>query len=156
MQRLRLRFSRGPELKYISHLDLMRAWERAFRRAKLPLAYSQGFTPHPRISLAAPLPLGVTSDAEMMELYLTRWLSTQTFLSMVGAQIPPGLGISEVWIIGEQAPSLQSQVSFAGYRVGISQEISLAELKEKAGHLLKVHFGRMKLEQRSLLCLMLI
>ena len=64
MQRLRIRFSRGEEIKYISHLDIMRMWERVLRRAELPLAYSEGFSHHPRISLAVPLAIGVTSDAE--------------------------------------------------------------------------------------------
>ncbi|MFH1087432.1 MAG: TIGR03936 family radical SAM-associated protein, partial [Chloroflexota bacterium] len=59
MYRLRLKFGRDRSLRFISHLDLMRLWERAFRRAGVPLAYSQGFTPHPSISLAAPLALGV-------------------------------------------------------------------------------------------------
>jgi radical SAM-linked protein len=62
MQRLRIRFSRGEEIKYISHLDLMRLWQRALNRAGLEIAYSEGFNPHPRMSLAAPLALGVTSN----------------------------------------------------------------------------------------------
>ena len=66
MHRLRLKFSRGEKLKYLSHLDLMRLWERALRRAGLPAAYSEGFSPHPRISLASPLAVGVTSRAELM------------------------------------------------------------------------------------------
>ena len=62
MQRLRATFSRGERTKYITHLDLMRFWERAFRRARVPIAHSEGFRPHPRFALAAPLPVGVTSD----------------------------------------------------------------------------------------------
>ena len=70
MQRLRVTFSRGEELKYLSHLDVMRLWERALRRADLPLAYSQGFSPHAKISIAAPLPLGVTGERELMDIVL--------------------------------------------------------------------------------------
>jgi len=55
MQRLRVRFCRGEEVKFISHLDLMRLWQRAIKRAGISVAYSEGFSPHPRISLAAPL-----------------------------------------------------------------------------------------------------
>jgi radical SAM-linked protein len=75
MQRLRIRFGRGEETRYISHLDLMRLWQRAFNRANIALAYSEGFNPHPRMSLAAPLALGVTSEAELMDVVLTRWSS---------------------------------------------------------------------------------
>ena len=67
MQRLRLTFSRGEELKYISHLDLMRLWPRAIGRADMPLVYYQVFSPHPRLSLAAPLAVGVTSSGELMD-----------------------------------------------------------------------------------------
>jgi radical SAM-linked protein len=69
MNRLRIRFGRGQELKFISHLDLTRLWHRALRRAGVALAYSEGFNPHPRLSLAAPLQLGATSEAELMDVY---------------------------------------------------------------------------------------
>ncbi len=57
MQRVRLVFEKGAPLRFIGHLDLVRMWERAFRRAELPLAYTLGFTPHPRLTFAAPLAL---------------------------------------------------------------------------------------------------
>src|SRR4030043_377355 len=90
MQRLRLKFSRGEELKFLSHLELMRLWERAIRRAGLPLAYSEGFTPHPQIALAAPLSVGVTSQAELMDVILSRWMPPQSFTAQIEQQLPPG------------------------------------------------------------------
>ncbi|MFQ5886684.1 MAG: TIGR03936 family radical SAM-associated protein, partial [Anaerolineae bacterium] len=57
-QRIRITFSKGEEIQYISHLDMMRLWKRTLRRANLPLAYSKGFNPQPKISIAAPLPVG--------------------------------------------------------------------------------------------------
>ena len=74
MQRLRVEFCRGEEIKFLSHLDLMRLWERAFRRADLSLVYSDGFSPHARISLASPLSVGVTSQAELMDVFLSSWI----------------------------------------------------------------------------------
>ena len=71
MQRLRIKFRRGAEVKYISHLDIMRLWQRALNRAGIALAYSEGFHPHPKISLAVPLAVGVTSEAELMDIILT-------------------------------------------------------------------------------------
>jgi radical SAM-linked protein len=131
MQRLRLKFSRGEELKFLSHLDLMRLWERALRRAELPLAYSEGFTPHPQIALAAPLSVGVTSQAELMDVVLSRWLPPQSFIAQVGPQLPQGIELLEIWPVGPKVPSLQSQVRFVEYRVEIetekrSQEVELA------------------------------
>ena len=67
MQRLRIRFCRGEELKFI-YLDIIRLWQRALNRTGVPLAYSEGFNPHPRISLAVPLALGITGEAELMDI----------------------------------------------------------------------------------------
>ncbi|MBM3157797.1 MAG: DUF2344 domain-containing protein [Chloroflexi bacterium] len=117
MQRLRITFGRGEELKYITHLDLMRLWQRVLRRADVPLVYSQGFSPHPRISLAAPLAIGVTSSSELMDIYLERRLSPHFFIKTVKEQLPRGIDILEVAEIGAGLPSLQSQIRFAEYKV---------------------------------------
>jgi radical SAM-linked protein len=119
MQRLRITFSRGEELKYITHLDLMRLWQRVLRRADIPLVYSQGFSPHPRISLGAPLAIGVTSSSELMDIYLERRLSPHFFIKSVKEQLPRGIDILEVAEIGAGLPSLQSQIRFAEYKVVI-------------------------------------
>ncbi|MCL4464985.1 MAG: TIGR03936 family radical SAM-associated protein, partial [Chloroflexi bacterium] len=71
VQRLRVSFSRGEAAKYVSHLDLARLWERALRRARLPVAYSAGFTPHARLAFAAPLAVGITASAELVDVYLS-------------------------------------------------------------------------------------
>ena len=117
MQRLRITFSQGEELKYISHLDLMRLWQRVLRRADIPLAYSQGFSPHPKLSLAAPLAIGVISSGELMDIFLQHRVSPRFFIKAVSQQLPTGLDISEVVEIGLGLPSLQSQVSCAEYEV---------------------------------------
>ena len=119
MQRLRLKFSRGEELKFLSHLDLMRLWERALRRAKFPLAYSEGFTPHPQIALAAPLAVGVTSQAELMDVFLSRWVPPHSFIAQVAEQLPHGIDLLEAWAVGLNVPSLQSQVRFVEYKVEV-------------------------------------
>ncbi len=138
MQRLRIKFGRGNELKYISHLDLMRCWERAFRRASIPLAYSEGFTPHPRISLAAPLALGVTSEAELMDVVISRWLSPHWFTAGVTRQLPAGLVILGVFPIVMTLPSLQSSVRLAEYRVEIQSKIERKELENNLDQLLSL------------------
>ena len=123
MQRLRIRFGRGQEIKFISHLDLMRCWERVMRRAAIPLAYSEGFSPHPRISIAAPLALGVTSDAELMDVNTTRWVSPHWFADGVGRQLPRGLKVVGVFPVATTLPSLQSAVRMAEYRVEVDPSI---------------------------------
>ncbi|MDP2719786.1 MAG: TIGR03936 family radical SAM-associated protein [Dehalococcoidia bacterium] len=134
--RLRLKFERVEELKYISHLDLMRLWERALRRAKLPLAYSEGFTPHPRISLAAPLALGVTSEAELMDIFLERRIPSSLIATAVPPQLPPGIKLLETQVISPSAPSLQSIVRFAEYRVLVTSSKNEAEVTASMDSLL--------------------
>ena len=129
MQRLRVSFSRGEELKFLSHLDLMRLWERAFRRAGLDLAYTEGFTPHPRISLAAPLSVGMTSQAELMDVVLSRWMSPQSFIGQVRGQLPEGLIIANTTSAGLTEPSLQALVRFAEYRVDTETTMTAVELE---------------------------
>lgn len=119
MQRLRIRFSRGEELKYISHLDLIRLWQRALVRAGMPLSYSAGFNPHPRISLALALAMGVTSEAELMDITLDKFISPHTFTTALNRQLPRGIAIGGVFNTPLTMPSLQSQVRQAEYIVGI-------------------------------------
>ena len=122
MQRLRVRFSRGQEIKFISHLDIMRLWQRALNRAGISLAYSEGYTPHPRISLAAPLALGITSEAELMDAFCTKWVSPHWFTTVVSQQLPPGIQILQVYPTALLLPSLQAQVRQAEYRVEVETE----------------------------------
>lgn len=136
MQRLRVSFSRGDELKFLSHLDLMRLWERAFRRAGIALAYSEGFTPHPRISLAAPLSVGMTGQAELMDVVLSRWLSPQAFVGQVEGQLPQGLALVDARPVGLNEPSLQAQVRFAEYQVGVETEKTAPEIEASINSML--------------------
>ncbi len=129
MQRLRLRFSRGEQLKYISHLDLMRLWERTLRRAGVLMAYSEGFSPHPRISLAVPLPIGVTSEAELMDVVVKKAVSPYFFLQNTKPQLPPGIEILEVQQVVLTAPSLQSLTRFLEYRVSVRSEGTEEEVR---------------------------
>lgn len=119
-QRLRVVFAKGPESRFISHLDLMRAWERVLRRARVPVAYSQGYNPRPKLALAAPLPVGFTGGAELMDLFLSRYVSPFSFSTKLKSQLPLGLsvvGVEEVYL---GLPSLQSQVRFSEYRITLS------------------------------------
>ena len=129
-QRLRIKFSRGDEVKYISHLDLMRFWERALRRAEVPLAYSEGFSPHPRISLAAPLPVGTTSEAELMDIFLQKRISLHSFMQTIGQQLSSGVDISETKEVPLRVPSLQSQLRYAEYYVEVKADKKPEEVQQ--------------------------
>ena len=122
MQRLRIRFCRGEEIKFISHLDIIRLWQRALHRAEIPLAYSEGFNPRPRISLAVPLAIGVTSEVELMDIFCTKWVSPHWFTPAVSRQLPPGIKILQVFSLALNQPSLQSQVRYVEYKVEVETE----------------------------------
>ncbi len=120
MQRLRIRFSRGEEIKYISHLDLIRLWQRALNRAGIPLSYSKGFNPHPQISMALALAMGVTSEAELMDIMLDKFISPHSFTAAIGPQLPRGITVNGVFNTPLTIPSLQSQVRQAEYTVTVA------------------------------------
>ena len=91
---LRVKFKRGDEVKFISHLDLMKVFERAIRRARLPIAYSQGFNPHPSMVFGLPLGVGVTSEAEYGDFEITDdEMQVQEFVDRLNAQLPKGIEI---------------------------------------------------------------
>jgi radical SAM-linked protein len=129
MHRLRLKFSRGPRLKFLSHLDLMRLWERVFRRANVGMVYSEGFSPHPKMSLAAPLAVGVTSKAELMDVFLNRRTTPGNFVQEVSPQLPDGISIIDVEPVVLEAPSLQSRLRFAEYEVEVEAEKGTGEIE---------------------------
>lgn len=119
VQRMRVTFARGESVKYITHLDLMRFWERALRRANVPIAYSEGFSPHAQISLAAPLPVGTTSEAELMDVFLAERITPKSLLSDVSSQLPPDMRAVSAEEVGLGLPALQADVRFAEYDVDV-------------------------------------
>ena len=107
--RVRITFSKQGALRYTGNLDLHKIWERSIRRAKLPLAYSQGYHPQPKINLAAALPLGFSSSAEVMDMWLSE--EVEDVAATLQAQIPPGLTILDSETVDDREPSLQSQAA---------------------------------------------
>src|SRR6185295_346248 len=95
-QRVRAWFRKGERVRFISHLDVLRSWERAIRRAELPLSYSQGFTPHPKLAFASPLPLGFTSEAEVMDVTLDERVPLPEFSKRLAEQTTEDLAILRV------------------------------------------------------------
>jgi radical SAM-linked protein len=120
VQRLRVRFARRGRLRFTSHRDFQRAFERALRRAGVPVAYSQGFTPHPKVSYAGAAPTGAASEAEYLELSVTDRCDPDSVASVLDAALPSGLDIVSVSEAGPAALADQLQVS--------SWEVRLADV----------------------------
>ncbi|MGQ9555774.1 MAG: TIGR03936 family radical SAM-associated protein, partial [Anaerolineae bacterium] len=128
-------FARGQAIKYISHLDMVRAWERMLRRAGLPVAYSAGFNPRPKLAFAAPLPVGVLADDDVAEFALTQELPAAEVAARLCQQAVPGLNIRKVVAVPDKRPALQARMREALYAVAISS-VDVPVLREKVTELL--------------------
>ncbi|MFD9488759.1 TIGR03936 family radical SAM-associated protein [Streptomyces sp. NPDC059991] len=95
MQRIRLRYTKRGRLRFTSHRDFQRAFERALRRAEVPMAYSAGFTPHPKVSYANAAPTGTGSEAEYLEIALTEYRDPAKLLTLLDESLPTGLDITD-------------------------------------------------------------
>ncbi len=119
--RVRLTFTKGEPVRYIGHLDLHRALERIFRRARVPLAYSQGFNPRPRLNLASALPLGVTGRAELAEAWLEEEMPLEVLKVALNGSAAPGIQITELEPVPDKTPKLPNLIEAAGYRVALDE-----------------------------------
>ncbi|MBV6451321.1 MAG: hypothetical protein MHPDNHAH_02054 [Anaerolineales bacterium] len=129
--RIRITFSKQGPLRYTGHLDLHKLWERAARRAELPLAYSQGFHPQPKMSLAAALPLGFSSTCEMLDMWLERDVDLVSLRERLNGTLPPGIRVLSVEQAEERAPALQTQVAEAEYQIELREPVGPSELKRR-------------------------
>jgi radical SAM-linked protein len=121
--RIRITFSKAGAMQYVGHLDLHRSWERTFRRSGLPLAYSLGFHPQPRLNLACALPLGFTSQCEILDSWTEEEIPLDQLLASLTSALPPGLNILEIEQVDLLAPVLQTQVISAVYNITFLDEI---------------------------------
>ena len=115
--RVMIRFTKDPVIRYVSHLDLMRSARRHFRRADLPVAYSEGYHPHPILSFAMALPVGASSDGEYMDLGLAVDMPCSRIMEQMNAVCPLGMKITGVWTMDEEAPSQMAMVTAARWRL---------------------------------------
>jgi radical SAM-linked protein len=115
VQRLRIRYAKRGRLRFTSHRDFARAFERAVRRADLPIGYSAGFSPHPRISYVGASPTGVASEAEYLEIGLTRPAAPAAIARALDEALPPGLDILEVVPAGPG--SLAERIEASHWRI---------------------------------------
>jgi radical SAM-linked protein len=129
--RIRITFIKQGALRYTGHLDLHKLWERAARRAELPLAYSQGFHPQPKMNMAAALPLGFSSRCEVMDLRLEHDISLEELPTRLNGTLPSGLQVVGVQQVDEREPALQTQVQAAEYEVTLTEAADRSELERR-------------------------
>jgi radical SAM-linked protein len=138
--RLRITFGKTGAMKYIGHLDLAKTWERILRRAQIDLAYTQGFNARPKMQLAAPLPLGMTSGCELMDVWLAggeaetapvhREADLAALAGRLTAVSPPGLPILQITAVPLRSPALQMLAERAVYHITLSP-IDFGDLQQR-------------------------
>jgi radical SAM-linked protein len=129
-----MKFEKADPVKYISHLDMMRAFERAFRRAGLPLAFSEGFNPHPRLTFAPALSVGVTSSGEYLDAEFYEDIPAKEVITRLNSSLPEGLKILKAGFPDEKYAL--SKINAASYTVAISGDISREDMERAVKELL--------------------
>lgn len=135
--RVRVTFAKQGALRYTGQIDLHKLWERAARRAELPLAYTQGFHPQPKINIAAALPLGFSSQCEVMDMKLEKEISLEGLKEKLQETLPTGIQVLNVESADDRAPALQTQVVAAEYEVTLTEPVEGSELKWKVDSVLE-------------------
>ena len=135
-QRLRITYTKGKNLRFISHLDLSRTWERVLRRAGIPIAYTKGFHPHPKMVFAAALPLGCTGEAEVMDIVLSKPMPPRRVLRGLGHSMPDGLVAADVTPVYERAPALPTLLHGADFDSAIQTDEPVEEITRRCQALL--------------------
>ncbi|HZW04051.1 MAG TPA: TIGR03936 family radical SAM-associated protein [Anaerolineaceae bacterium] len=130
MQRIRIQYAKVEGLRYTGNLDMHRVWERSLRRARLPVAYSQGFHPQPKIQQGYPLPLGYLSDAEVVDVWLDQeQVDPEGIRAALQPAIPGGIEIQSVQVVDLRETPLQARARSAEYRVVPLTEYSIPEIR---------------------------
>lgn len=137
VQRLRVMFARGEALRFVGHLDLQRFWERALRRAGLVVSYSEGFTPHPQITLGAPLPTGMTAEADLIDVYLAEPVAPAQFAERLQPQLPAGVTLRDVQEVPVNGTATQALLRAAEFEVALPVGTDCGDIKSAVSILLK-------------------
>lgn len=128
--RYRINYSKNEGMRYTSNLDIHKMWERTFRRAKLPLTYSQGFHPQPKIQQASPLPLGFLSDSEIVDLFLNEDMDLGVMEKTLKKALPPGISVNSIHVVSPQKPALQTQTIASEYHIFFLEEFDTTMISQ--------------------------
>ncbi len=127
--RIRAAFAKQDAAKFIGHLDLTKVFERAMRRAELPMAFSEGFNPHPKMSFGSALALGATSVREYVDIDLAEEMPPQEFGTRLTEQLPPGIALLEVKEIPMYTKALMAVLNCTCYQIKVPLLLPLTQAK---------------------------
>ena len=129
---VRMKYTKEDSAIFLSHLDMVRLFERSFRRAEIPMAFTQGFNPHPIMSFAAPLSLGNSSIAEYVDIHLAVEVDLEEFLQRMRHILPKGIRVLKAAIMKEEKPaSLMKEAAVMMYQVIVTSKEALNPVKER-------------------------
>lgn len=123
--RVRLKFSKYGTMKYIGHLDMLRYFQKAFRRASVPMKYSEGFNPHPIMSFAAPLGVGITSEGEYLDIETDKDVELDSLVSDINKEMVEGCDVLAARELLQNEKKAMAAVTAAEYIVYLKKEASL-------------------------------
>lgn len=135
-QRLRIMFGKQGGLRFTSHLDLIKVWERSLRRADIPVLYTKGFNARPRIQLALALPLGFTSESEYLDVFLREAVMVNGLAERLTSKCPNGLYVIAVEEVAPASVSLEHEVERATYKIFFMDSINPNILQSRIAKLL--------------------
>lgn len=135
--KVRIKYTKSGHLKFVGHLDVMRFFQKAVKRAGLDIAYSQGFSPHQLMSFAAPLALGVTSEGEYFDAEFNTLISSNEFVRRFNEQMVEGMLVNDVVLLPDNARNSMSIVAASDYHIIIQNQEVSKELLKAANHLLE-------------------
>lgn len=142
-QRLHITFGKYDALVYTGNLDIAKLWERVLRRTGLPILYSEGFNPRPRIALASALPLGISSECEILDVSLREIIPLDGLADRLTATSPAGLRIFAISEVPVRSPTLTQYIRSAEYRVTLDTATNLSALQDRITQLLASdHFAQ--------------
>jgi radical SAM-linked protein len=132
--RLRVRFQKLGKVRWTSHRDVARMWERACRRIQLPLAYTEGFSPRPKMHFGLALPTGAESVAEYLDLDLAAEadVDLDDLAALLSPALPAGVDVTALAAVDPRAPSLQEDVDSCTWRVAFAPGVELAAVVDRA------------------------
>ncbi len=136
VQRLRARYSKKSDARFIGHLDVARFWERVFRRVDLPMAYSHGFNPQARLQFASALPVGIEGENELVDVWLLERIDPAVWIYRLQGALPPGFALHDLIELPLKSPAMQSSLRYAVYKVFFGSDISQDELRDRVQSLL--------------------
>lgn len=135
--KVRIRFAKTGALVYIGHLDVMRYFQKMFRRAGIPIAYSEGFSPHQILSFSHPLPLGMESEGEYADIELTESISSEEAIERLKAQSVPEIEILSFKELPQNAENAMASVKAAKYIVSFGDKSPFLNLSNTVDNILK-------------------